>query len=298
MADLDAALVQVEAMGKAKCGEISAATAAEVQRVEGEKKAVETALFSARAELAMTNQLKQQLGDLQVRLDTQCCPLTASHANHCVAADIQTREAAARTECYRLQQQLGVLTARQAKMQQHLAAARSREDALEQQWSSQQPPPGSDSGGDERKRLALAHAQARARETQIELDDARALMNDLINEIDAVTVEAGKSREQSERLLRQVRWSSEDRVGTGGRCARPSLTYSFVCHRPRQMTESQSMQRGVLDENLRLHEQVPMRLLSPATYRLHPCQCLAARRPLTPSLHSLRLSASPLRLDE
>ena len=31
----------------------------------GEKKAAESALFSARAELAMTNQLKQQVGELQ-----------------------------------------------------------------------------------------------------------------------------------------------------------------------------------------------------------------------------------------
>ena len=67
VADLDAALAQVEAVGKAKCGEIAAAIAAEIQRVEGEKKAIETALLSARAELAMTNQFKQQLTDLQVR---------------------------------------------------------------------------------------------------------------------------------------------------------------------------------------------------------------------------------------
>jgi len=99
-----------------------------------------------------------------------------------------------------LQQHLGVLTASQVQTQQHLAAARAREDALEQQLSCHPP-----DGSDERRRLALAHAQARAWETQIELDDARAQMNDLINEIDAVTVEAGKSREQSERLLRQVR---------------------------------------------------------------------------------------------
>ena len=50
-------------------------------------------------------------------------------------------------------------------------------------------------------------------------------VNDLVLEIDAVMAEEAKSREESERLLRQ-------------------------------MTESQSMQRGVLDENLRLHEQV------------------------------------------
>ena len=35
VADLEAALVQVEAISKAKCNEMAVATAAEIQRVEG-----------------------------------------------------------------------------------------------------------------------------------------------------------------------------------------------------------------------------------------------------------------------
>lgn len=73
--------------------------------------------------------------------------------------------------------------------------------------------------------LTLNQAQERAKEVQIELDDARASLNDLILEIESVSVEEARSREQSARVLRQ-------------------------------MTDSQSMQRGVLEENLRLHDQI------------------------------------------
>ena len=148
VADLEAALVQVEAISKAKCNEMAVATAAEIQRVEGtysfdmafailmtrifretnhfriclslcmsflplfmyvvylygigEKKAAESALFSARAELAMTNQLKQQVGELQ------------------------SLEAAARNDSARAQQHLASLATTQEQLHRHLAAARAR----------------------------------------------------------------------------------------------------------------------------------------------------------------------------
>lgn len=52
--------------------------------------------------------------------------------------------------------------------------------------------------------LTLRQAQERARETQIELDEARASLNDLILEIESVSVEEARSREQSARILRQM----------------------------------------------------------------------------------------------
>ena len=123
------------------------------------------------------------------------------------------------------------LSVRELALEQKLGIAHqvSEVDALIAQGSGSSGSSGNTATDDpslaEIRQLTLAQAQARASETQLELDDARAQMNDLILEIDAVTVEDGKSREQSERLLRQ-------------------------------MTESQSMQRGVLDENLRLHDQI------------------------------------------
>ena len=50
----------------------------------------------------------------------------------------------------------------------------------------------------------IQHVQERAKETQIELDEARASLNDLILEIESVSVEESRSREQSARLLRQM----------------------------------------------------------------------------------------------
>ena len=73
--------------------------------------------------------------------------------------------------------------------------------------------------------LTLQQAQTRAKETQAELDDARASLDDLILEIEAISAEEAKSREQ---------------------CAKVVV----------QMNENQSMQRAVLEENLRLHDQV------------------------------------------
>ena len=201
VADLEEALLKVEAISQAKCAEITAATEREIQRVDGEKKAAESALHSARAELATTNQLKHQVGELQ------------------------SLESTARSECTRLQQLIVTLTASQEVLQRHLVSTRTREFELEKKLAID---PQASSGGadkEELRRLALTQAQARAQETQIELDDARNQMNDLILEIESVTVEDGKSREQHDRVLRQ-------------------------------MTDSQSMQRGVLDENLHLHDQI------------------------------------------
>lgn len=58
--------------------------------------------------------------------------------------------------------------------------------------------------------LTFKQAQERAKETQIELDEARASLNDLILEIESVSVEEARSREQSARILRQM----ADRCGT------------------------------------------------------------------------------------
>ena len=204
VADLEEALLKVEAISKSKCAEITAATEREIQRIDGEKKAAESALYTARAELAGTNQLKQQVGELQ------------------------SLESTFRGDCARLQQYVATLTASQEALQRHLATTRIRECELEKKLAidgqaASDASSGADSDGI--RQLALTQAQARARETQLELDNARNQMNDLILEIESVTVEDGKSRVQSERVLRQ-------------------------------MTDSQSMQRDVLDENLRLHDQI------------------------------------------
>ena len=51
---------------------------------------------------------------------------------------------------------------------------------------------------------SIHQVQERAKETQIELDEARASLNDLILEIESVSVEEARSREQSARILRQM----------------------------------------------------------------------------------------------
>jgi hypothetical protein len=71
--------------------------------------------------------------------------------------------------------------------------------------------------------LTFKQAQERARETQIELDEARASLNDLILEIESVSVEEARSREQSARILRQM----ADRCGTIDCCSHtPVILYA------------------------------------------------------------------------
>lgn len=65
-------------------------------------------------------------------------------------------------------------------------------------------PPCADTGDVTIQMLTFKQAQERARETQIELDEARASLNDLILEIESVSVEEARSREQSARILRQM----------------------------------------------------------------------------------------------
>ena len=52
--------------------------------------------------------------------------------------------------------------------------------------------------------MSLASCQARLRDTQAELADAHSSINDLILEIEAVTAEEAKSREQAARVLQLV----------------------------------------------------------------------------------------------
>jgi chromosome segregation ATPase len=71
----------------------------------------------------------------------------------------------------------------------------------------------------------LSQAHERSRDLQQELDTARSNLDDLIIEIEAVSAEEAKAREQAARVVRQ-------------------------------MSADQGMQRGVLEENLRLNDQV------------------------------------------
>ena len=68
--------------------------------------------------------------------------------------------------------------------------------------------------------LTFKQAQERARETQIELDEARASLNDLILEIESVSVEEARSREQSARILRQM----------ADRCGIDNVMKCYSCH--------------------------------------------------------------------
>ena len=170
-------------------------------------------------------------------------------------------ESVRKAEMTRLQEKVRILTASTEQLNVHLQSSREKELKLEKilieanvvhsDWT----PPTmdlvthqqSDSDHDNNNssnnndndgvnikdgfsKLVLTQAQGRARDLQIELDDVRANMDDLILEIEAVSSEERKVADQCTRLLAQ-------------------------------MQDSQSMQRGVLEENLRLHHSMGDRYL-------------------------------------
>lgn len=173
--------------------------------------------------------------------------------------EYQTLESTRKAEILRLQDKVRVLSANTEQLTAHLQQSREKEVKLEHiliaanvihdDWTppirntshnpedesmSIQGSDGLDASLDTRSLaertdefsgLILRQAQGRARDLHLELEDARANMDDLILEIEAVSAEERKVADQCTRLLTQ-------------------------------MQDSQSMQRGVLEENLRLHDQV------------------------------------------
>ncbi len=222
--NLETALMQVEAVSKARLEELMTLTEKEIAAVRGQKDALQATLFSTQADLAVTNQLKTQL------------------------AEYQAMEGLCNSEVKKLHNELKMMTDTQTMLRRHLAESRERELALEsrlhsdsqQQETTVKMEEGAEGSGlDQCEAKADSSAVALAPSTvptqsvtahhqadlQQELDDARSNINDLISEIEAVAAEEVKARSQSGRLLRQI-------------------------------ADYQSMQRVALEENLRLQNQI------------------------------------------
>lgn len=225
MRNLETALMQVEAVSKARLEELMTITEKEIATVRSQKDALQTTLFSTQADLAVTGQLKTQL------------------------AEYQAMEGLCNSEVKKLHNELKMMTDTQTMLRRHLAESKERELALESRLQQSQghlheavvtmeEGSGLDQceAKDDGPAAPIAVRSAAAVPTQPvsahhvvdlqqELDDARNNINDLISEIEAVAAEEVKARSQSGRLLRQI-------------------------------AEYQSMQRVALEENLRLQNQI------------------------------------------
>ena len=192
--NLEIAMTQLEASCKSKCKEATGQAELEIKSMKASRDSMQSSLFKANADIAMNTQLKNQV------------------------AELQSLEAAGRAEAVKLKERVKALTESQEMLQTDLANSRTREAALEEVGK------GTNGGGDVTAEL-LAQAQQRASEAQKELEHAQASINDLILEIDAVSAQEAKAREQ---------------------CARALKSH----------TDSQSSLRNITEDNSRLHDQI------------------------------------------
>lgn len=268
--NLELAMLQLENSCADKCGELVVATRKQLEDMRRDRDHKQSDLLSAQAELSLTSQLKVQV------------------------EEYQSLELSRKAEIGRLQDKVRNLSSNVDKLHSHLQISRENETNLERilheanvihnDWAplsvsvtvasmkgddveesvpmnisdpekptvqqllkvemmdgiindvaeSKECDPSSLMNDkqpkvinvkDEFSELVLLQAQGRARDLQQEMEDVRANMDDLILEIEAVSSEEKNVEEQCTRLLSQ-------------------------------MSDSQSMQRGVLEENLRLHDQV------------------------------------------
>lgn len=59
--DLEAAMIALEAGSEQRCAEATAAATAEIESVNAEKRAIQSSLYAAQADISTSNQLKLQV---------------------------------------------------------------------------------------------------------------------------------------------------------------------------------------------------------------------------------------------
>lgn len=176
-----------------------AADAESARRVlESERAALQTELAVARAELQAVPQIKTQVMELEAL------------------------ESTARVQLGKLREKVRKLTSTLEKTTESLAQSRAREIELTQSLTAAS----SSAGGDaDKNQLAIQILENQIRDLNTELVETRAGMLDLTLEIESVSEEEVRAREQAAKLLSQV-------------------------------GDAEAMRSGLLEENLKLHGQI------------------------------------------
>ena len=200
IAGLEAALQIVEASAGEQYEQLAADAESARRVLEGERMTLQTELSVARGELQALPRVKAQV------------------------AELEALESSARAQIAKLREKLRKLTTAQEKTNESLTQSRAREVELTQSLSAQSSS-SSSSGDSEKLQLAMQSLESQIRELQAELVDTRAGMLDLTLEIESVSEEESRAREQAAKLLAQV-------------------------------GDAEAMRSGLLEENLKLHGQI------------------------------------------
>ena len=199
IAGLEAALQIVEASAGEQYEQLAADAESARRVLEGERMTLQTELSVARGELQALPRVKAQV------------------------AELEALESSARAQIAKLREKLRKLTTAQEKTNESLTQSRAREVELTQSLTAQSS--SSSSGDSEKLQLAMQSLESQIRELQAELVDTRAGMLDLTLEIESVSEEESRAREQAAKLLAQV-------------------------------GDAEAMRSGLLEENLKLHGQI------------------------------------------
>jgi chromosome segregation ATPase len=200
--NLELALSLMEAATASRIEEVVSLTEKEITRIRTEKEAVETELSKARAQVALACE------------------------THTLATEVQELDTLYRNQVKKLEMKVQELNGAVTQLTDHMERARKREKSLEltlaQHLSTNNNniPKTNDENTMSITEFAsnemkdsqdmldvsslLQQAHERCAHLESELQVARASMNDLILEIEAVCQEEAASRAQNERLLKQI----------------------------------------------------------------------------------------------
>lgn len=222
--NLEASLALLERTASLRMDEVVEVTKRELQRVRGETVAVQQKMAESQADLNMVAHLKTNL------------------------AELEKQQASYQREELSLSQQLTQLRESKAQLEKHIQKSRDREVLLEKmagieiaRVSAAKAKAAEDAreegeereigkGGDPAVAFAanavlVQTSQQRLQDMQGEIDNQKACINDLIAEIEALSAGETDMRDQNARILQQV-------------------------------TESQSLQRVALEDNVKLRNEI------------------------------------------
>lgn len=218
---LQSTLLIVEKAAMDQVQAVTNATQQEIQRINHENQSIQQKVVEMQA-----------LHTISVQMNSQCQELIAIE-------EIRTRK------INQLERNIENLTAEKEQLQRHLDQSRARERELETAIAANTTgvsPTGSSTAESkpdghhhaegeplptnvQALQTMLSARQKRYQDIDKELTDSKSNVNDLILELETISGEETRSREQNERLLKQL-------------------------------SESQALQRDALEENLRLNEQM------------------------------------------
>ncbi|CAE7627237.1 unnamed protein product, partial [Symbiodinium microadriaticum] len=230
LADLHKGMDDITERTEMRLEEICASTEEEVQRARKEKASAVDSLRGVQAQLKQFDAIQLQMTELQALLEsTRNRSSQQENRLSSLQLSLQLTEANMSSSCAREQELERLAADAQQIGSRTVTAMRLAQSAVDEEEGIVLEEPSPDERMDHEVgvtlRAILGKAQQRSAEIESELKAAKVGMDNLIMEIEGVAADEDKTRAQHGRLVQQI-------------------------------AETQSMQRVVMQENLRLHQEI------------------------------------------